>query len=97
MTVAARLRVRDSWLDEKISMTKKLGLAVRFGAVPVIGGLVLPGRWFLPKTMLLFGAAILIIPVVFYLYILTIGHGKRRHKGEKSDFWGAILLIETSG
>jgi hypothetical protein len=56
--------VRDPWLDEKISMTKKLGLAAPFGAVPIIGGLLLLGRWFLPKTMLLFGAAILIIPVV---------------------------------
>jgi hypothetical protein len=91
------VRVRGPWFDEKISMTKKLGLAALFGAVPIIGGLLLRGRWLLPKTMLLFGAAILIIPVVFYLNILTIEHWKRRYKGEKSDFWGAILLIETSG
>jgi hypothetical protein len=89
--------MRDAWLDAKISMTKKLGWAALAGVAPIAAGLTLPNDWFLGKAVLFFAAVILIIPFIFYINILTIWHWKRRYRGEKSDLWGAILLIETSG
>lgn len=42
-------------------------------------------------------AFILIFPFILYLNIFTIWHWKRRYRGERSELWGAVLLIETSG
>ena len=89
--------MRDPWLAEKIDMTKKLGWTALVGIALLILGLTLASTLLLLKAMVLFLAAILIIPFIFYLNILTVWHWKRRYRGEKSDLWGAILLIETSG
>ena len=89
--------MRDAWLEEKISMTKKLGWAALVGVVPLVILFLLREQSSLLKVMLFSCAAILIFPFVIYLNILTIWHWKRRYRGEKSDLWGAVLLIETSG
>jgi hypothetical protein len=89
--------VRDAWLEAKISTTKKLGWAALVGVVPIVFGLLLPHQWLLLKGLLFFASAALIIPFIFYINFLTIWHWKRRYRGEKSELWGAILLIETSG
>lgn len=89
--------MRDSWLEEKISMTKKLGWAALVGLLPFVILFLVPEKSSLTKVILFFFAAILIVPFVFYLNILTIWHWKRRYRGEKSDLWGAVLVIETSG
>lgn len=89
--------MRDSWLEEKMSMTKKLGWTALAGLVPFAILPSLPDIPTLAKGILAFLAIILIIPFILYLNIVTIWHWKRRYRGEKSDLWGVILLIETSG
>jgi len=42
-------------------------------------------------------AALLIIPAVLYIYVLTLWHWKDRYRGKHSDLWGALLLLETTG
>jgi len=39
----------------------------------------------------------LIIPGFVYVYVIVIWHWKDRYRGEHSDLWGALILIETSG
>lgn len=89
--------MRDAWLADKFATTKKLGWTGLVGLALIIIGLALSDAWFLLRAIVFFSAAVLIIPFVFYLNILTIWHWKRRYRGEKSDLWGALLLIETSG
>lgn len=89
--------MRDAWLSEKIGMTKKLGWAGLVGLVLIMIGLAISNDWFLLRAVAFFLAAVAIIPVVLYVNILTVWHWKRRYRGEKSELWGALLLIETSG
>jgi hypothetical protein len=42
-------------------------------------------------------AALAVVPCFLFTYVLTILHWKSRYKGDHSDLWGVLLLIETSG
>ncbi len=92
--------MRDAWLEQKMSMTKKLGWAavigVIFGVIPFSLHEHLSSLVAL-KMVLGFWAFVLIFPFIIYLNIFTIWHWKRRYRGEKSELWGAVLLIEMSG
>jgi len=39
----------------------------------------------------------LFLPAFVYVYVVILWHWKARYRGQHSDFWGAVLLIETSG
>jgi hypothetical protein len=87
--------MRDAWLEDKIATTKKLGLTALAGLAAIIIGVALREELF--KILLIFIGIILIIPFFFHESVLTIWHWKRRYRGEHSDLWGAILVVETSG
>jgi uncharacterized membrane protein len=89
--------MRDVWLEAKFEMAKKYGWVALLGVIPLVLGLALNQNLFTVKVTLFFIAAILIIPVFFYLIVFTIWHWKHRYRGEHSDLWGAVLLVETSG
>jgi hypothetical protein len=89
--------VRDEWLEQKFAMTRKLGWAAFIGLIALAVGFLFSDRLVLLRTILFVTAAIMIVPLFFYICILTIWHWKRRYRGKHSDLWGAILLIETSG
>jgi len=42
-------------------------------------------------------AVLCILPCFVYGYVLSILHWKARYRGNHSDFWGVLLLLETSG
>jgi len=42
-------------------------------------------------------AALALLPAFAYTYVVILWHWKGRYRGNHSDLWGAILLIETSG
>ncbi len=42
-------------------------------------------------------AMILIVPAFIYIYVVVILHWKDRYRGQHSDLWGVIIMIETSG
>ena len=51
-----------------------------------------------PWPQLLIGLAILaFLPCFIFAYVLTILHWKSRYRGAHSDFWGVVLLLESSG
>lgn len=89
--------MRDAWLEAKFAMAKKCGWMALFGVIPLVLGLALNQNLFTFKVTLFFIAAILIIPVFFYVIVFTIWHWKHRYRGEHSDLWGVVLLVETSG
>jgi len=41
--------------------------------------------------------ALALMPFVFYAVVLSIWHWKARYKGEHSNLWGGLLVVETSG
>ncbi len=69
-------------------------------AMPAIGGVILfvAVFWLDPAPvwyiLLIF---VLVLPGFIYLFVVTIWHSKDRYKGDHSDLWGALLLIESSG
>jgi uncharacterized membrane protein len=89
--------MRDEWLEAKLETAKKYGYVALMGAIPLVLGLTLKQNLFTLRVTLFFIAAMMIIPVVFYVVVLTIWHWKHRYRGEHSDLWGAVLLVETSG
>jgi len=48
------------------------------------------------KWFLIF-AVLLALPAFVYTYVVVIWHWKDRYRGQRSDLWGALILIETSG
>lgn len=89
--------MRDAWLEAKFALARKFGWTALVGIIPLVLGLPLNRNLFMIKAMLFFTAAMLIIPLFIYVVLLTIWHWKQRYRGEHSDLWGAVLLVETSG
>lgn len=87
--------MRDQWLEDRIAMTKKYGWSALVGAVLIAVGFASAGNSkIIPLIVIGF---IMIIPFFIHETIFTIWHWKRRYRGEHSDLWGAILVIESSG
>ena len=42
-------------------------------------------------------AVILIVPAVVFLCVMPILHWKARYRGEHSDWWGILLVLQLSG
>lgn len=95
--MAGGCMMRDAWLEAKFATARKFGLVALMGIIPLVVGLLLNRSLFTLKAVFFFIAAMLIIPVFFYVVVLTIWHWKQRYRGEHSDLWGAVLLVETSG
>ena len=77
---------------------RRLGFLFKVGlaAIPLFIISTVLGDTTTGKTLTVL-ALLCAVPVLVYLYCLTILHWKARYKGTHSDFWGIILLIETSG
>ena len=87
--------VRDAWREAKFSRAKKLGRMALVGVPALVVGLMLTVEW--AKIVFVLVAVFLFVPWFFYVILLTIWHWKQRYRGEHSDLWGALLLVETSG
>jgi len=79
----------------------------QFGRLKALGKIALIGIPFLiasaflgettARSVMAILGLLVILPVTIYCYCLTILHWKARYRGVYSNFWGVILLIETSG
>jgi hypothetical protein len=49
------------------------------------------------RRITLIFAILLSLPAFIYTYVVTIWHWKDRYRGNHSDLWSALILIETSG
>ena len=87
--------MRDAWLEQRIAMTKKYGLAALVGLVLFLVGFS-PKKTDYMIPLILIGV-LMMVPFFIHETIFTVWHWKRRYRGEHSDLWGAILVLETSG
>jgi hypothetical protein len=87
--------MRDAWLEDRIGMTKKYGMSAIAGVSFIAIGIVFKeNSKLLP---LIFIGMLMLIPFLIHETIFPVWHWKRRYRGEHSDLWGALLVIETSG
>jgi hypothetical protein len=42
-------------------------------------------------------AVLLFLPAFAYIYVVIIWHWKDRYRGNHSNLWGALILIEVTG
>jgi hypothetical protein len=90
-----RSYIRDVWLEDRITMTKKYGLAAVAGLALIAFGFIFKEDF---KMLPLIFIGILML-FLFFIHetVFTVWHWKRRYRGEHSDPWGAIFVIETLG
>jgi cyanate permease len=87
--------MRDEWLQQRIAMTKKFGLAALTGfALSVIPFSLKQTDY---KVSLVVVGVLMTIPFFIRETVFVIWHWKRRYRGQHRDLWGALLVIETSG
>jgi cytochrome bd-type quinol oxidase subunit 2 len=89
--------VTDSEFQAKYTLLKRLGWLALAGTALVCVAIALGDDQLRPYSVFAAIGAVCIIPVVVYLVILTLWHWKGRYRGEHSNLWGAMLVIETSG
>ncbi len=87
--------MRDQWFEKKIEMTKKFAGAALFGLAVILAGLAVKENQH--KYLVIFVGALLILPFLVHETLFPVWHWKRRYRGNHSDLWGALLVIETSG
>ena len=87
--------MRDAWLEDRIAMAKKYGLAAIAGLALIALGFIFKEN--VEMLPLIFIGILMLIPFFMHETVFTVWHWKRRYRGEHSDLWGAILVIETSG
>lgn len=81
----------------KVKFLKHLGLVAAVGFLIMIIALVKQLASTRPPVLLIFCAFILVMPAIVYLVLLTLWHWKSRYRGEHSNLWGGLLVLETSG
>jgi hypothetical protein len=87
--------MRDEWLQQRIAMTKKFGLAALTGIALIVIGFSLKEIDY--KVSLVVVGVLMTIPFFIHETVFVVWHWKRRYRGQHSDLWGALLIIETSG
>lgn len=83
----------DQELIQKVTLLKRLAWLALAGVVAVGVLAVSAGE---PSAWTAVGV-LLVVPVAFYLVLLTVWHWKARYVGSHSNLWGGILVLETSG
>jgi hypothetical protein len=85
--------MNERW-SRRFKLIVQLGWVGLAGLFFLIVGLALSGFM---STFALVAGVMLCMPVFIYTYVVTIWHWKERYKGDHSDLWGALMLLETSG
>jgi hypothetical protein len=83
----------NKW-DRRFELIRGFGWMALAGFVLLLAAIFTPTD-FRPAP-LIFGARLL-VPALIYLYLIVIWHWKDRYRGNHSDLWGALILIETTG
>ncbi len=87
----------DSEFQAKYTLLKRLAWLALAGIVLLCVVTALGDDQLRPYVGLAVLGAVCIVPVVFYLVMLTLWHWKGRYRGARSNLWGAMLVIEASG
>jgi hypothetical protein len=79
---------------KRFDRLKALGFVALVGVVILIWSFAAEGE---VQTALIVAGLLALAPAFFYLVVITMWHWKSRYRGNHSDLWGALLLLETSG
>ena len=81
---------REEWFASKWLYLKRFAFIAGIGVLCII---------VLAITEIPFFAigVLLIVPFLFWLIIVPLLHWKDRYIGEKSNLWGVLILVETTG
>lgn len=82
---------REEWFAAKWQYLRRFGQFAIVGLVAAIIGILIDQKW-----LTLIGV-IAIIPWFVWVVLIPIYHWKDRYVGERTNLWGALLVIETSG
>jgi len=89
--------VTDSEFQAKFTLLKRLGWLALAGLAVLCVAIALSDDRLQPFGGLAAIGGVCVVPAVIYLVILTLWHWKSRYRGEHSNLWGAVLVLETSG
>ena len=71
---------------------------LRLGILSLLGAaILLPSVLLNTPVVLPIIGGMLLLPGMIYLFLVTMWHWKERYRGNHSDLWGGLILIETSG
>jgi len=90
-----RSYMRDAWLEDRIAMAKKYGLAAIAGLALIALGFIFKENF--EMLPLIFIGILMLIPFFMYETVFKVWHGKRRYRGEHSDLWDAISCHRDFG
>jgi len=80
------------WFTKKVRLLRWFALAAAIGVVLLIVGTTY-AQW---EAAFIFGL-LFVTPFFILATIIPIWHWKERYRGARSNLWGAILVLETSG
>ena len=88
----------DTQFLERMRRLRKLAPLASGSLLLVLASAAIPGAIVEPALVVVFLVALCgIAPAVVYFIAVTIWHWKARYRGDRSDLWGALLLLEVSG
>ncbi len=78
---------------------KRFRLMFIFDVILLAGlALVIPSMFgFDQPTWFVVTSILACVPGVFYTIVVTLWHWKARYRGNHSDLWGGLLILETTG
>jgi hypothetical protein len=85
--------MNDKWAT-RFELVRGFGWMALAGIVLLFAAIFTPSDY--ERWPLIFGF-LLCLPGLIYINLVTIWHWKARYRGNHSDLWGALILIETSG
>jgi hypothetical protein len=82
---------RQEWFEAKWRYLRRFGPFAIGGVLCAAFGLGTDSHWLAVIGFLL------IVPWFFWVTLIPIYHWKDRYLGDRTNVWGALLVIETSG
>ena len=82
---------REEWFETKWRYLRRFGPFAIGGLVCAAIGVGTDRIW------LAFIGFLLIVPWFLWVVLIPIYHWKDRYVGDRTNLWGALLVIETSG
>ncbi|MBS0376732.1 MAG: hypothetical protein JSR73_19315 [Proteobacteria bacterium] len=87
----------DDVFLSRVTLLKRLGYISLLGIALLIAGTTFLGESLHPNPIATFLGVAALVPGIFYLIALVLWHWKSRYRGHRSDLWGVLLVVESSG
>jgi hypothetical protein len=86
--------MRETLWQSRFRWLLRLGIPALLGFVILLPCILMERA--APVALFVVGV-LLVVPGAVYLLLVTMWHWKERYRGEHSDLWGGLLLLETTG